>query len=119
MPTTPKSYLHDKLILLLLALNIFLAFLCSTLIIWRLSSGQTGDYIVQRRANLGIDQYTQGNVVPMLSFIVFTVFVLVLHTLLSAKAYNIQKQLSIIILGFGTLLLITATIVSNALLALH
>jgi len=118
MPTQ-KDYLHDKLVLLLLALNIFLAFLSSTLIVWRLSSGQTGDYIVQRRANLGIDQYTQGNIVPILSFIAFALLVLVLHTILSAKAYSIQKNLSIIILSFGTMLLITATIVSNSLLALH
>jgi len=114
-----KNYLHDKVVLLLIALNFFLAFLCSSLIIWRLSSGQTGDYIVQRRANLGIDQYTQGNIVPILSFIVFAVLILVLHVVLSAKAYTIQRQLSIIILSFGLLLLLAATIVSNALLALH
>jgi hypothetical protein len=118
MPIT-KKFLHDKLILLLLTINIFLGFVCSALIIWRLSSGQTGDYIVQRRANLGIDQYTQGNVVPILSFIVFDIFVLVVHSVLSAKTYPIQRQLSVIILAFGTLLLLTAIIVSNALLALH
>ncbi len=74
---------------------------------------------MQRRANLGIDQYTQGNILPMISFVVFAIVVLVLHTLLSVKAYEIKKELSVIILCFGTLLLLIAIIVSNSLLALH
>jgi hypothetical protein len=118
MPAT-KKYHHDKTILFLLTGNIFLTFLCIALITLRLTSGETGNYIVQRRANLGINQFTQGNFVPIISFIVFAVLVLALHWVLSVKSYPIQRQLSIVILGFGSLLLLTAIIVSNALLALH
>lgn len=115
----PKKYFHDKFILFLLTVNIFLTFLCIALIIWQLTNGHTGDYIVQYHSNLGLNQFTQGNVVPILSFIVFALGVLVVHGILSIRAYDIQRYLSVVILGFGTLLLLTATIVSNALLALH
>ena len=118
MPTS-KNYLHDKFVLLLLTFNAFLTFLCATLVIWRISNGQTGVYIIQRRANLGIDQYTQGNVIPILSFVLFALVILVLHTILSARAYSIQRELSLVVLGLGSVLLLAAIIVSNALLALH
>jgi hypothetical protein len=115
----PKKFFHDKVVLFILTINIFLAFLCIALITWRLSSGQSGEYIVQRHANLGIDQFTQGNVVAILSFMAFSVFTLVADGYLSLKSYVIQRQLSIVILCFGTVLLVTSIIVSNALLALH
>jgi hypothetical protein len=115
----PKKFFHDKAVLFILSINIFLTFLCIALITWRLSNGQSGEYIVQRHANLGIDQFTQGNVVPILSFIVFSIFILLSNSFLSLKSYDIQRQLSIVSLCFGTLILTTAIIVSNALLALH
>lgn len=115
----PKKFIRDKLILFIITFNVFLTFLCIALIAWRLSNGQTGEYIVQRHANLGIDQFTQGNVVPILSFIVFSLFILITSSLLSVKSYEIQRQLSLVTLGFGTLLLLMSIIVSNALLSLH
>ena len=114
-----KKFFHDKLILLLLSANIFLTLLCIALIIWRLSSGQNGEYIVQRHANLGIDQFQLGNIVPIISFIVYALFVLVSDSYLGLKSYYIQRQLSIVTLCFGSLMLGVAIIVSNALLALH
>ena len=118
MPATSK-YFHDKVILILLGVNLFLAFLSSILIVLRIGNGQADGYIVQYRANLGISAFKTGGVAKLLEFILFAVLVLVVHIALSIKAYHIQRQLSIAILSLGILLLIVSIIVSNALLVLR
>ncbi|MEI7838327.1 MAG: hypothetical protein WCI37_00920 [bacterium] len=114
-----KKYLHDKSILLLLTSNLVLAFISITLIILRLNNGRTGIYIVQRRANLGIDQYTQGGTATIISFIVFSILVVLIGFFLSFKAFKSQRNVSIAVLGLCLLLLICTLIVSNSLLAMH
>ncbi len=67
-----KKYLHDKFVLLLASINIFLALLCAVLILLRLGVGQGSEgYIVQYRANLGISAYKTGSVTTILSFVLF------------------------------------------------
>jgi len=83
------------------------------------NNGQTNNYIIQYRSNLGITAFKTGNVVNVLSFIVFAVLIAVVHTILSIKTYHIKRELSVMILSFGILLLLIATIVSNALLVLR
>ncbi|MEI7674958.1 MAG: hypothetical protein WCI60_04435 [bacterium] len=113
-----KNYLHDKTILLLLTSNLLLAFVSIALIILRLSNGGTGIYIVQIRANLGID-YTQGGANTFIGFIVFSVLVLLVGFFLSIKAFKNQRSVSLAVLSLGILLLISTIIVSNSLLAMH
>lgn len=119
MPATHK-YFHDKAILILLGVNYFLAFFSSILILLRLgNNGQASNYIIQYRSNLGITAFKTGNVINLLSFIVFAVLVAAVHTVLSIKTYHIKRELSVIILSFGIVLLLIAIIVSNALLVLR
>lgn len=113
-----KKYLHDKLILLLASVNIFLAFLCTVLVILRLGSGQ-GGYIVQYRANLGISAFKTGSVSGLIEFIAFAIVVLVANLVLSMRTYLLRRELSIVVLSLGALLLVLAIIVSNALLVLR
>lgn len=116
----PKKYLHDKLVLLLVSVNGFLAFLCCLLVLLRLeSSGGSGGYIVQYRANLGISAFKTGDVTALLSFIAYAVVICVINVFLSIKTYHLRRQLSITILALGVLLLLLALIVSNALLVLR
>jgi hypothetical protein len=116
----PKKYLHDKFVLLLVSVNVFLAFLCTVLILLRLGSGQGGDgYIVQYRANLGISAFKTGGVTAIIGFIMFAVLIAVVNIGLSYRAYRLRRELSLTILGLGTLLLLLAVIVSNALLVLR
>jgi len=116
----PKKYLHDKFILLLASTNIFLAFLCGVLIPLRSGIGQNGDgYITQYRANLGLSAYQKGSIVPILSFIVFVVVILVVNLVLSVRVYELRRALSLTILGLGVLILLLAAIVSNALISLY
>ena len=55
----------------------------------------------------------------MLAFVGFVLLVLVAHTMLSLRTYRIHRQLSVVVLALGILLLVLALIVSNALLLLR
>ncbi len=120
MMPVPKKYLHDRLVLLLVSVNTFLAFLCATLVLLRLGPGQSaGAYIVQYRSNLNYDAFKTGSVTALLSFMVFAVGVCTINILLSIRAYHLRRELSVTILSLGVLMLLLALIVSNALLVLR
>jgi hypothetical protein len=114
-----KKYFHDHLVLLLLSLNVFLAVAGSIFILLRLSTSHGTGYIVQYRASLGINAFKTGSVVELLAFVVFAGLALAVHTFLSLRAYKIHRQLAIVILSLGLLLLLLTVIISNALLALR
>lgn len=115
-----KKYLHDKFILLLLSVNVFLAFLCIVLILLRGGIGQgVNDYVVQYRANLGLSAYQKGSLVSILSFIAFACVSLAINVFLSIRAYPLRRALALAILSLGVLILLLVVIVSNALLALY
>ena len=107
------------MVLLLLSINTFLALLCSILILLKLDAGQSEGYIIQYRANLGLSAFKSGGVSTLISFILFATLVLLFHTLLSMRVYTIRRNFAIAVLGMGLLLLVVATIVSNALLVLR
>jgi len=119
MMPIPKTYLHDKLILLLLSGNIFLAFLSVVLIFLRLNIGQGSGYIVQYRSNLGISAFTTGSITGIIAFAVFAVLILIINLALSVRTYRIRRELSIAVLAAGVLLLVLGIIVSNTLMVLH
>jgi hypothetical protein len=116
---TPKKYFHDHLVLLLLSVNVFLALAGCLFIALRLSTSQGTGYIVQYRASAGISAFKTGSVVDILSLMVFALLVLAVHIMLSLGAYKIHRQLAIVILSLGVLLLTLTIIVSNALLVLR
>lgn len=113
-----KHYFHDRVVLLLLSVNAFLALLAVLSVLFRLQGGGEG-FIVQYRANLGISAFTPGELGSILVFIAFALVVLLVHAVLSYRAYHIRRQLSLLVLALGALLLGLCVIVSNALLALH
>lgn len=115
----PKNYFHDRLILLLLSVNSFLAIVGSLLILFRLDVGSKGIYWAQYRANLGINAHQAGSISDILAYIVFLIFLLVMNTLLSMKSYRYHKNYSVMVLGLGSLLMILTIIVSNSLLDLR
>jgi hypothetical protein len=116
----PKKYLHDKLILLLVSISVFMTFLCSVLILLRAGIGQGVDsYIVSYRDNLGLGAYQRGSILPILGFILFVLIVLGINISLSIQTYPLRRTLSITILLLGILVLLLAIIVSNALLVLY
>jgi hypothetical protein len=114
-----KKYFHDHLVLLLLSINAFLAIAVSLFIILRLSTSHGTVYIVQDRSSLGINRFQPGSVTDILAFVVFAILTLAISIILSIGAYKIHRQLTIIILSLGILLLTLTVIVSNALLVLR
>jgi hypothetical protein len=116
----PKKYIHDKIVLLLLSISAFLAFLCVALVLLRAGLGQGVDgYIVQYRANLGLSAFQKGSIVPIISFIFFALATLVINVLISIRVYPLRRTLSLTVLVLGILILLLSIIVSNALLALY
>ena len=107
------------MILLLLSVQLFLATIGSVWILFKLGAGHGTGYIVEYRANRGIDAFRTGGVNELTAFIAFLLLVLVAHTVLSIKTFHIKRQLSVIVLSLGVLLMVLAIIVSNALLVLH
>ncbi len=116
---TPKRYIHDRIILLLLSANTFFAVLTTVLILLKLDGSRVEGYIVQYRPSLGLSAYYKGEGIGILSFAAFVVFVLVFNTILSARVYAIRRQFAVVILGMGLLLIILSLIISNALLLLR
>lgn len=113
-----NKFFHDRLVLLLLSVNSFLAVLGVLSVLFRLQGG--GDnFIVQYRAKLGIKAFQPGSVSHILAFVGFALLVLIVHTLLSWQTYHIKRQLSVLILLLGGLLLVINIIVSNSLLTLR
>jgi hypothetical protein len=115
----PKHYFHDRLVVLLISINTFMAILAGILVLFRLDGSGSDVYIVEYRANLGLSAFTRGGSGPLLSFVAFALVVLIVHTLLSMRVYTVRRQLAVIILAVGTLLLALSIIVSNALLILR
>ena len=116
---TPKRYIHDRLVLLLLTVNTFFAVLTSLMIVLRLDSSHNQGYIVGYRPTLGLSAYHKGDSLGLLSFAVFSVLVLVFHTVLSARVYSLRRNFAITILALGLLLILLALVISNALLMLR
>jgi hypothetical protein len=115
-----KKYFHDHFVLLLLSVNAFLAVAGSIFMLLRLTTSHgTSGYIVQYRASLGINAFKTGHLADLLSFIAFAFLILLIHFLLSRRAYEIHRQLAIAILSLGILLLTLTIIISNALLVLR
>jgi len=115
----PKNYFRDRMVLLLVSSNTFLAVLNSILVLLRLDTSRPDGYIVEYRANLGLSAFKSGGPGVFLGLIAFSLFVLVFHTILSMRVYPIRRHFSIAILSLGLLLLTLSLIVSNALLVLR
>lgn len=116
--TIPKQYLHDRLVLLIVSVNLFLTLVLTVLTLVRLDTSHSS-YIVQYRSNAAINAFRSGSSSELFSFIIFGFLILVFHTLISIRIYRIHRQLAVTVLGLGTLLLVLAVIVSNALLVLR
>ena len=117
--TTTAKYFRDRVVMLLLSTLVFLGMALALFVLLRLGSNHGNGYIVQYRSNLGLDAFKTGSITGLLSFVGFAIITPLIHILLSLRTYAIHRQLSIVILAIGVLLLVLAIIVSNALLVLR
>ncbi|CAN5606265.1 hypothetical protein BH23PAT1_BH23PAT1_4820 [soil metagenome] len=114
----PKRYFHDRIVLLLLGINVLLTMTGVISILVRLDMGRAAGHIIEYRSQLGLGAFRSGPASAILSFIAFVLFVLVFHTILSMRVYNLRRHFAVAILGMAVLLLTLSLLVSNALLVL-
>ena len=113
---TPKRFIHDRVVLLLLSVNTFFAVLISVLIAFALTGGTDQVYVIEHRPRLGLSANRIGDTTQMMSLIVFVALVLVFNTVLSAKTYPLRRNLAVVILAMATLLILMAGVISSFLL---
>lgn len=117
----PKKYFQDRLVLLFLSANAFIMVLTLVLIALRIGSGHS-DYIVQCRdcSNFqSISRFSNGSAIDILAFMAYSIVITAFHAVLSIRLFHISRQLAVVVLALGTLLLVISLIVSNALLYLR
>ena len=115
----PKKYFLDRTVLLLLSVTVFLALLSVLLVLLRLDVGQPDGYIIEYRSNLGLSAFKSGGSGTFIGFVLFSLLILVFHSVLSMRVYQINRRFAIVVLALGVLLLLFALVVSNALLVLR
>jgi hypothetical protein len=102
-----------------MSVNLFLTLLTALWVLFKLDAGRSAGYIVQYRASLGISALKTGDATDLIAFIGFVILVFFVHAILSIRAYTIRREVAVVVLSLGTLLLLLAFIVSNALLVLR
>ncbi|MES2971198.1 MAG: hypothetical protein V4702_02670 [Patescibacteria group bacterium] len=113
---TPQRFIHDRVVLLLLSVNIFFTVLISVLIAFALTGGTDRLYVIEHRPSLGLSANRIGDSTQMTSLIVFVIFVLVFNTMLSVRSYPLRRNFAVVVLGMGTLLILLAGVISSFLL---
>src|SRR5260221_1770166 len=103
---TPKRYIHDRIVLLVLSTNVFFTVLIGVLMTLALTRGTERFYTIEHRPSLGLSANQVSNATQMSSFIIFVVMVLIFNTILSVRVYPIRRQFAIVILIMGTLLVL-------------
>ncbi len=117
--TIPSRYFHNRSILLLLIINSVLVLTGSLLILFRLESSTTTNYIIEYRANLGIAEYEIGSALDMAAFVFFLFINFALCVFISLRAFVVRKNVAVAILAISCLLSLLAIIVGMALLGLR
>lgn len=117
MTDSPKPFFHDRLILLILTINTFLAIVLIISSLLALGDSDAG-YIKEYRANLGLDGYIAGGVFDIVSFAIFSVIVYIFHLVVGYKVYHIHKRFSLIVLFLGLITFIFGLRALRALLGL-
>ena len=117
MTPPPKSFFHDRLILLILSINTFLAIALIITALLSVNDSSAG-YIKEFRSDLGLDGYKAGGMIDILAFAAFSLILYVFQFLAATKLYHIRRHLSLIILLLSLIVYIFALMVINALLGL-
>ena len=116
MPT-PKTYFQDRLILLILSINTFLAVALIIASLLSINDSNAG-YIKEFRSDLGLDGYKAGGILDIVAFAVFSAILYVFQLFTSRKIYHIRRHMSLVILLLSMILYIFSFMVINALLSL-
>ena len=117
--TIPSRYFHNRSILLLLIINSVLVLTGSLLVLFRLDSNTTVNYIIEYRANVGIGEFEYGSAIDIAGFVFFLLINFTLCFLISLRTFVVRRHVAIMVLAISALLSLLTIIVSNALMALR
>lgn len=115
----PKRFLHDRVVLLLLALISLLLVIGVSLVLLRFDPSKNPTTIAQYRQNLSGSSYISGKPIDIYSMAIFMFVAAVAGLVLATKAYSVRRYVSIFTLSSTLLLLILSIIVSNSLISLQ
>lgn len=113
----PKSFFQDRLILLILSINTFLALALVITSLLSINDANAG-FIKEFRSDLGLDGYKAGGVLDIIAFAAFSVVIYAFHFIASIRIYHIRRHLSLIILLLTMIVYIFTLLVIKALLDL-
>ena len=113
----PKRFLHDRIILVLLTIIAALVVVGVGLVLLRFDSAKNPTIIIEYRQNLSAGGYKSGKASDIYLLPLFMVFSTAVGTLLSLRAYQVRRYVSVYILATTAFTLLMAIIVSNALLS--
>ena len=113
---TPKRYTHDRTVLLLLSVNIFLTLLIAILVILALTGSSDRVLTLEHRPSPGLSANKVGSSLDMAGLVVFPLLVMGFNTVLSFKVYPVRRNFGVVILAMATLLITLSGIVSYFLL---
>lgn len=112
----PKHFLHDRTVLILLAVNTILVVFVVLFILLKIDPAEGSTHIIQYRSNLGISRFKSGSIGEFRIFALFAALQYGFGWLLSVRLYVHRRHLALAILSLTTFLLILSGVVCNALL---
>jgi hypothetical protein len=112
------KYFQDRVVLLLLSLDVIISLLASLIISLKLSNLPSNYYpITQGRFPDYLKIYNHGSVASLYSIVIFILLMLFINIFLSYKTYTHKRDYSLVILSFGILLVVLAYLVSQTLIS--
>lgn len=116
---TPKNYLHDRLVLLLITLISILTVIGVCVVLLRFDPSGNPTTVVGYRPNISGTIYQPGKSIDIYSMAIYMVLTAAAAIFLGAKTYHVRRHVSLFILSSAIFLLILSTIVSNSLISIQ
>ncbi|HET9850257.1 MAG TPA: hypothetical protein VFP35_01370 [Candidatus Saccharimonadales bacterium] len=114
-----KKFLHDRVVLSLITLISTLTVIGASLVLIRFDAGRNPTTTVAYRPNITGSQYQSGKPIDIYSLAIFMLVTAVISILLSRQVFGMRRYLAVFMLSAQVFLLVTAIIVSNALISLQ
>lgn len=115
----PKKYLHDRAVLLLIAIIAGLVVIGVSVVLLRFDVSRNPATVVAYRPNISGTQYISGKPIDIYSIALFMVLISVAAIALSARIYEFKKPAAMFLLASTVFLLILSTIVANSLISIQ
>ena len=116
---TPKKYLHDRLVLLLITVTAALVVIGVAVVLLRFDVSKNPTTIVAYRPNISGAAYQSGKPIDIYSLAVFMVVTAIAATILSSRIYELRRSVSVFILSSNLLLLILAIRVAWSIISIQ